>query len=185
MRKIGLVFILLFFIGCVNKKEITLESLSLIDANKLNNKYINNKYIKKFGRDKCILSLKDSELYKDGYQFSNELLEFTFTSNNKLGLDRADINAIYINTMSNNKDLPFVGLCPLINKNRDGYKYTFFYPTEYVLNDTTPYKLKESNDFIFSIKHTDYMGWETNKIGIDKSMIKALWLSQTQQIVKP
>jgi len=168
--------------GCVSKKEIQLESLSIVTLKEIENGYNKNKYFqyKTFGN--CILRFKDRR--EKLMKVSNNFLKINFTSKEKMNIFEDRRAALYIHLKADNKPLESLDFCPLIEKNLQGYRYSYFYPTQYKIkneyfqpkdyDDYETFNLNKIKELEFQIVTVGYSRWKTNTIIITKDMINKL-----------
>jgi len=168
--------------GCVSKKEIQLESLSITTLKKIENGYNKNKFFQYKTLGNCILRFKDrrEKLMKT----SNNFLKINFTSKETMNIFEDRRAALYIHLKADNKSLESLSFCPLVEKTLEGYSYSYFYPTQYkrkkeyfqpkAYDDYETFDLKKIKELKFQIVTVGYSRWKTNTIVITKDMIDKL-----------
>ena len=168
--------------GCITKKEIQLESLSIIDIKKIEEGYKRKKYIKYNDRGECILKFKERR--NQLLTTSNKFLRINFTSSEAINLFQDRRAGLYVNLKADKKRLEALNFCPLVEVSPKGYHYSYFYPTQYKIkneyfqpkeyNDYETFDLKTIKELKFQIMTVGYSRWKTNEILITKDMIDRL-----------
>ena len=166
--------------GCMSKKEIRLESLSIVNKSDMEQEYLSKKYLKNHKNGTCITKV-ENRWYKE-LELSNKFLKIKFSSMEKVFKNTIEDEEVspYVILKADGKELTYVNLCPLVKRNNKKYIYTYFYPikTFYPLKDIgledEKFDLKTTNRLSFSLKKPGYIRWKTNEIIITKDMIDKL-----------
>jgi len=184
VRLLFLSIILMLLSGCVSKKEIQLESLSIVTLKEIENGYSKNKYFQYKTLGNCILKFENrrNKLMK----VSDNFLKINFTSKEKINLFKDRRSALYIFLKADNEGIASLDFCPLIEKRLEGYSYSYFYPTSYKIKNNyfiptkedkyETFNLKNTQQLKFKIETVGYSRWKTNEIVITKDMIDKLKL---------
>lgn len=182
VRLLFLSIILMLLSGCISKKEIQLESLSIVTLKEIENGYSKNKYFQYKTLGNCILKFENrrNKLMK----VSDTFLKINFTSKEKINLFKDRRSALYIFLKADNEDIESLDFCPLIEKRLEGYAYSYFYPTSYKIknnyfrpkkeDDYRTFNLKNTQQLKFKIETVGYSRWKANDIIITKDMIDKL-----------
>ena len=168
--------------GCVSKKEIRLESLSIVKLEEIEDGYLTKKHTKYNTHGNCIVKFKDRR--NQLLQTSNRFLKINFTSNEKSNIFEDRGYGLYVELKADGEILESLNFCPLVEKNAKGYSYSYFYPTEYKIkneyfqpkdyDDYETFNLKKIKELRFQIETVGYIRWKTNEIVITKDMIDKL-----------
>lgn len=175
-----LIMIIFLSTGCMSKKEIQLESLSIVNKSDIEQGYLTKKYLKHHKNGRCITKVKNRWFKK--LEVSDKFLQIKFSSKEKVFKnvieDREESASIKL--QADGKRLKKVSFCPLVERNNKKYIYTYFYPitTLYSLKEINledeKFDLKTTNTLLFSLYKVGYSRWKTNEIVITKDMIDKL-----------
>lgn len=172
VRLLFLSMILIVLSGCVSKKEIKLESLSLISKQKVDESYLTQKYVS--STNSCVTTI--SQIYNQPNEISDKFLRIVFSSKEKVFLNGLEHKGQppYIQFTADENDLTSIGLCPLVKREEKHYINTIYYPISMKSTFGKSFNLNKIKMFSFYLITVDYFRWKTNEIIITKDMIDKL-----------
>jgi len=179
--------VVLIFTGCVSKKEIRLESLSLINKQEVNNSYLTQKYVQRNSFGGCVT--KVNQRLNQPNEISDKFLKIVFSSTDKVFLNVAEDGKEppYLHFVADKRSLTSVGLCPLMKRENNHYINTLYYPISMKTSFNQNFNLNKSKRFSFYLKTSGYFRWKTNEVVITKDMIDRLKLprSHAERLTPP
>jgi hypothetical protein len=194
LKSLALIIGSIAFLGCSLKikKEIRLNSLSLISSNDINEAYLKYPHVthtRNYSYDDCTqLPIYPKDSFIQHTLLSDQFLAIEFSSKEKIFYDYAkeDVNKeskfpqyIFIGgTQNSPKGIRF---CPILKSVKgENYNYLYFYPTKSKDSEGYVYDIKGDNNVTFQIGKSGYIFMEramrTNKIIITKEMLDKLEL---------
>jgi len=185
MKILFLSLIILFTSGCIGKKEIQLDSLSIVTMKEIEDGYLKKEYLKYNTSGSCILKFNErrNQLLKS----SDTFLKIDFISLENVNIFQDRRSGLYVWLSADGKGLEGLSFCPLVEKNLKGYRYSYFYPISYKIkkeyfgskksyDDYGTFNLKKVKELRFKIETVGYSRWKTNEIVITRKMIDKLKL---------
>jgi hypothetical protein len=171
IRFLIIAIMVFIFLGCVSKKEIQLESLSLISKQKVDESYLTQKYVSSGG---CVTTI--SQRFNQPNEISDKFLRIVFSSKEKVFFNILENKGQppYVHFKADDNRLTSLGLCPLIKREDKHYINTLYYPISMKKSFGESFNLNKSKRFSFYLRTVDYFRWKTNEIIITKDMIDKL-----------